>query len=344
MTGSGKHNSVFYVLRVHVEVNMKKYGLCFSGGGGKGAYEIGVWKALKHLGKNFDITAVSGASVGALNGVLFAVGDYENAEKIWKNITVKDVFSVSENPGIGFNRDGLMEIISKDVDFDKFKFSSVKTYVNTSVAQEKLVFPEKVGDIKPNIDKYLDSMEERYYCLNDLDREKIIQVLLASSALPAIYPTVNVDGENMLDGGLTDNVPIRPLIEEAECENLIIVMCGMDYEYDLYLASRAKEIIEIRPSKNIGELLDGTLDFGGRSISFRMQLGFYDTLRVFDMLERKEMGLPYTEQERLQSEKRDYDNIITALNAEKAVSRVESSRSQFNSILEKYGKKYGIDL
>ncbi len=322
---------------------MKKYGLCFSGGGGKGAYQIGVWKALRHLGKNFDIEAVSGASVGALNAMLFAIGDYEKAEKIWKNISAKDVFTVSSS-GSSFSREGLLDIMDKDVDFEGFKFSSVKTYVNTSAETEKLVFPETVGDIKPNIKKYAEAMEERYYCLNGMDKDKIVQILLASSALPVIYSSVKIDGEKMLDGGITDNVPIRPLIEEAGCKNLIIAMCGKDSEYDLYLASRADEIIEIRPSRDIGELLDGTLDFAGKSILFRMQLGFYDTLRVFDMRERKAMGLPYTEEERVNSENRDYENITAAVKAESALDRADGRMKQYDDILKKYGKKYGIDL
>lgn len=47
----------------------KEYGLVLAGGGTKGAYEVGVWKALKEM--NINITAVVGASIGALNGALF---------------------------------------------------------------------------------------------------------------------------------------------------------------------------------------------------------------------------------------------------------------------------------
>lgn len=332
---------------------MKKYGLCFSGGGGKGAYEIGVWKALKYLGKVFDITAVSGASVGAVNGVLFAAGDYEHAEKLWKSISSKEVISLSAEvlrSGDGLSnkaissRDNLLEILNREIDYDKVKFSSVKVYANTSVIEESLVFPERPEEIKPNLHRYIDSMSEKYYCLNDLGEDKIIQVLLATTAFPAVYPSVNMDGERMADGGLTDNVPIRPLVDEAGCSNLIVVMCGKDNEYDIYTASRAEEIIEIRPSRNIGDFIDGTLDFKSESVNFRIQLGFYDTLRALDMQERKQMGLPYTEAERLQSEKRDYETIMTALNAGKAVDRMQDSRKQYDDMLKKYSKRYGIDL
>ncbi|WP_176719975.1 patatin-like phospholipase family protein, partial [Brachyspira hampsonii] len=62
---------------------MDKLGLVFDGGGGKGAYQIGVWKYLKEVGLDRNIKTVSGASVGALNACLFALDDYNLAEKIW---------------------------------------------------------------------------------------------------------------------------------------------------------------------------------------------------------------------------------------------------------------------
>ncbi|MCM1381075.1 MAG: patatin-like phospholipase family protein [Muribaculaceae bacterium] len=62
---------------------MGKIGLVFGGGGSRGAYQIGMWKAMKDLGIDEDINMVSGTSVGALNAVLFALGDYQSAFNIW---------------------------------------------------------------------------------------------------------------------------------------------------------------------------------------------------------------------------------------------------------------------
>lgn len=321
---------------------MKKYGLCFSGGGGKGAYEIGVWKALVQLGKSFDITAVSGASIGAVNGAMFAAGDYEGAETAWKNIKMSDFYDITAD--FRLSRDSLNQILNTKVDYDKIKFSPVKFYANTSVITKELYFPQRVEEVKPYIRANLDSLETKYFKLNAMGKDKIRQVLLASTALPAVYPPVVIDDEKMIDGGMTDNVPIRPLIEDAECENLIVVMCGKDNEYDIYLASRCEEIIEIRPSRDIGEFVDGTLDFNPESIEFRMKLGFYDTLRVFDMQERKKMGIPYSVQEKMQSEKRDYDRIMSEIRAQKAVNQIEKGKQSYDNYLEKYRNRYNIDL
>ena len=63
----------------------KEYGLVLDGGGARGAYQIGAWKALREAGVR--INAVAGTSVGALNGALICMDDPEKAEQIWKNIT-----------------------------------------------------------------------------------------------------------------------------------------------------------------------------------------------------------------------------------------------------------------
>ena len=59
--------------------------LVLSGGGAKGAYQIGVWKALDEYHVSERISVVSGTSVGSLNAALFAAGDYEAARNLWNN-------------------------------------------------------------------------------------------------------------------------------------------------------------------------------------------------------------------------------------------------------------------
>lgn len=63
---------------------MNQIGLVLAGGGGKGAYQIGVWRYLKEKGLDQYVGGVSGTSVGALNAVLFAAGDIFAAEKYGK--------------------------------------------------------------------------------------------------------------------------------------------------------------------------------------------------------------------------------------------------------------------
>ena len=77
------------------------------GGGAKGAYQIGAWKALCEAG--VKIRGVAGTSVGALNGALICMGDLEQAERLWKDIAYSKVMDVDHegylpNSGRGRSR------------------------------------------------------------------------------------------------------------------------------------------------------------------------------------------------------------------------------------------------
>lgn len=71
---------------------MKKTAFVLSGGGSRGAYEIGVWKALKELGVEIDM--VFGTSVGAINGAMVAQDEPELAEKLWKQMQTGMIFDL----------------------------------------------------------------------------------------------------------------------------------------------------------------------------------------------------------------------------------------------------------
>ncbi|MEG1778714.1 MAG: patatin-like phospholipase family protein, partial [Oscillospiraceae bacterium] len=71
---------------------MIKKALVLAGGGSRGSYQLGVWRAAKEIGMEFNI--VTGASVGALNGALIVQDDYELAKKLWENISSADVLKL----------------------------------------------------------------------------------------------------------------------------------------------------------------------------------------------------------------------------------------------------------
>ena len=64
----------------------KKIGLCFTGGGARGAYQIGAAQALSDLGIYENISAFSGTSIGAANVVVMTSTSIEQARDIWFNI------------------------------------------------------------------------------------------------------------------------------------------------------------------------------------------------------------------------------------------------------------------
>ena len=72
---------------------MGKKAVVLSGGGARGAYQAGAWKALRELDYQFDI--VTGTSVGALNAAMMASGDFDRAITLWQEISPEAVLKNS---------------------------------------------------------------------------------------------------------------------------------------------------------------------------------------------------------------------------------------------------------
>lgn len=72
----------------------QKIGLVLSGGGGKGAYEIGVLQALQESGLNFS--CVAGTSIGAFNAILASSGNLEDAKHIWLKLNTWNIIKLSK--------------------------------------------------------------------------------------------------------------------------------------------------------------------------------------------------------------------------------------------------------
>ena len=95
-----------------------KVGLVLSGGGGKGAYELGVWKALVEMKLDKYIEVISGTSIGAFNAALFAQGDMDNAQALWDEVTMEKLVPMTK-----------MDLLKKGVALALGVKSINKTYV-----------------------------------------------------------------------------------------------------------------------------------------------------------------------------------------------------------------------
>lgn len=236
-----------------------KIGLVFEGGGGKGSYQIGAWKAIRDMGIEPYITCVSGTSVGALNAALFYKGNYYLAEEVWNGISEEDILPEKEiddfnNGNCLFSQKKLSELIEKAISGSLKSYTCKKCFVTC---------------------RYRDKSECKYFewsSFYDLELKK--RLLLASSAIPVIYESIEIDGEWFIDGGANgDNIPVLPL----ERENLdYIIVIHLSYEQAI-TNTYSGNVIEVFPSINLGGLIDGTLDFDNQSIKKRMLLGYDDT-------------------------------------------------------------------
>ena len=70
-----------------------KRAIVLAGGGAKGSYHFGFWRAIRELGIDFQI--VTGSSVGALNGAMMASGLYESGLEMWNTIKTPDIIETS---------------------------------------------------------------------------------------------------------------------------------------------------------------------------------------------------------------------------------------------------------
>lgn len=315
----------------------KGIGLVLAGGGGKGAYHIGVWKALKEFGVDNNIISVSGTSVGALNAVLFAQGDYNIAENVWRNISTDSILTVDlkkiilgllgmgvikgellmlnlvfrEIYGSGvFSRKGLIKIIDENINLNYISKCNLNIFATAY---------------------NLSSFNTEYLKINSRSDEDIKKMLLASSALPIIFDKEEINDQYYIDGGIKDNVPIKPLYESG-IRNFIIVHLGRDS-----LANRKEfkdaNIIEIVPTKSQGDLFTGTLDFSKESAKRRIEQGYNDTIKVLEPIYK--MGIvQFKIGMTLQKFKRDELNFINQ--RKEILDERENFKEELNKLLNGY--------
>ena len=262
----------------------KEYGIVLEGGGARGSYQIGAWKALREAG--IKIRGIAGASVGALNGALICMDDLEKAEEIWENIRYSQVIDVD---------DDVIETVKK---LDLKSLNLVK------VAEDaKKILKDKGLDITPlknliesvvDEDKIRSSDRELYLTTYSVtDRELLVlnakdipdgeigDMLLASAYFPA-FRNDKLGGKQYLDGGGWNNVPINILLEHDYKDILVIRIYGLGYD-----SERTTEIPDdvhvthIAPRRDLG----GILEFDRTRARKNMTLGYYDAKRVLYGLE-----------------------------------------------------------
>ncbi len=262
----------------------KEYGIVLEGGGARGSYQIGAWKALREAG--IKIRGIAGASVGALNGALICMDDLEKAEEIWENIRYSQVIDVD---------DDVIETVKK---------LDLKSLDLVKVAEDaKKILKDKGLDITPlknliesvvDEDKIRSSDRELYLTTYSVtDRELLVlnakdipdgeigDMLLASACFPA-FRNDKLGGKRYLDGGGWNNVPINILLEHDYKDILVIRIYGLGYD-----SERTTEIPEdvhvthIAPRQDLG----GILEFDRTRARKNMTLGYYDAKRVLYGLE-----------------------------------------------------------
>ncbi len=171
------------------DINSKSIGLVLSGGGVRGMAHIGLIQALKEHG--ISASTVSGSSIGALVGALYANGN-----------SAQDMLSLfKETPLFRYN---FLTIVKPGfIDTDRY-FKVFKGY-----------FPEDSFDALERklyvVATNLQKGEQRYFSQGEL-----IRPLLASAALPPVFSPVELEGELFADGGIMNNFPSEPVTDKVD--------------------------------------------------------------------------------------------------------------------------------
>lgn len=263
-----------------------KLGLVLAGGGGRGAYQIGVWEALRELGIDKHVKVISGTSIGALNAMLFMQGDLELAKKAWDNLHQDEILPLGKKDIIMqgkmrlFNtparinkvldlkpdllyegecpRDGIIAVIDQFLDIKKALDSCIPCYCTCC----DVVLKDKV-----------------YFKVQDYSEETIKNILLGSSAIPGLYDAVEINGGLYLDGGLKDNVPVLPVYNEG-CDIIIVVRLWAEDTIDQSLYPNA-QIIDIPLKEDESVTLQELFDFSQETVNQKMAAGYSGTMNFF---------------------------------------------------------------
>ena len=249
-----------------------EYGLVLAGGGVRGAYQIGVWKALKEL--KIKVSAVSGVSIGAVNGALFVQGSKTKAERLWNKIAIGDIISLPkemENDENLFKVKNLMKIAKEIYSNNGLDMSPLENLLNEIVDEDKI----RNSEIDFGIATFsLSEKSENYYFIKDIPYGKLTEYLMASACFPG-FKARTIDEKKFIDGGVSNNMPINMLLEKG-IENIIAIdVKGVGFYRTFNLAG--KNVINIKCSRP----QTGTFDFDRDGIRKSIQDGYYDCMKAF---------------------------------------------------------------
>lgn len=232
------------------------YGLALGGGGSRGSYEIGVLKALKEM--NIEIGAITGTSIGAINGASFLMGDMELMEEIWKSlnrdslIKFKDISIPDIIKNRGFDFDILMDLLNKHIEEEVIRKNPIDfgivTY-NLSTREPVVLFKE------------------------DIPEGKLLEYVGASANHPS-FERITIEGEIYIDGAVYNNIPVLPLYEKGYQE---IIAVNLHTFGDWKSLQGPYNLVEIKSEKPLGSVLFPDPE----TIRKNMTYGYLDTLKTF---------------------------------------------------------------
>ena len=268
-----------------------KIGLVLGGGGSRGAYEIGVWQALRELG--IDIDVVTGTSVGAINGALVCQGSFDLAVDLWRQLETHMVFDVGEDKKISDHFDFNFNIAGMPVDQLNAYAKEILTRGGADVTGLKRMLSQHLEEetIRQSPVEYglvaveYPAMIPYNLKKQDIPAGQMADFILASAACFPAVKTVEIGGKKFIDGGYSDNLPIH-LAYELGAERIIAVDLDAIGMKKIPKGSPERPITIISSSWDLGNFL--VFDkVNSRRI---LRLGYLDAMKKFRIFD----GLAFT--------------------------------------------------
>ena len=247
--------------------------LVFAGGGAKGAYQIGAWKALRKLKMDFDI--VTGTSIGALNGALYVQDSYYRGLRLWLTTDFYKLFGSELEEMTDMKR--AIKLYSENIinktgidteNLEKFirRWININRFYNSKV---------DYGLVTYN----LSDREPHFATKKKTKKEKMCDYIVASASCFPALELKEIDGDKFIDGGYYDNLPINLAIEMGADEVVAIDLDSLGIRRPV--KNKDKKVTIIRPTTDLGSFMV----FDKKRIKLNMDLGYNDTMKAFGYLD-----------------------------------------------------------
>ncbi len=268
----------------------QKTALVLGGGGARGAYEIGVWKAIRE--QKIPIHMVTGTSVGSINGAIVAQDEYDLAESLWKELDTEMVLDIhprvkSQDPEGDSLKTGGMKpeealLYLKEIFVHKGVgtqglYQLLHQYLDEKKVRSSSILYGLVTAKMPNL-KEKQILEGVRLFIDQIPEGKLIHFIMASSSFFPAMQAYEIDGIAYIDGGYVEQVPVSMALERG-ATRVIAVELNPENPFHKKKYDEVADLTWIRSFWDLGSILV----FDRKNTKRLMQLGYLDA--------RKALGL-----------------------------------------------------
>lgn len=233
-----------------------KINLVLSGGAARGAFHLGVLKAIDELG--FEVVAISGSSIGAIIGASYASGVKPQEQlKIFRSKAFKKAFEFNYFQKSVFSINTKKKILQELIPVQNLEQMAIKMFITTM-------------DLKTGEIVRFDKGDTKTLCV-------------ASSALVPMFHPVSYENYELVDGGVLDNLPIEPLLN-SKYPLVGIDLHPLEYEYkNSFLGILKRTLFLMWRANTQKNLLHVDLYISDKKLSSFSLFSFKKLQKLFDL-------------------------------------------------------------